>query len=239
MAGKLGGGDGIRFNLGDMEIMPLDVDPSASAGVAAAIGTFGGRSNAGAGELWVKSAAADTAWTLVIQEGDPRLTDDRDPTAHASDHTDGTDDIQSATAGQKGLMTAAYAAKLNGAAELAVAQVWDAGQYDEPSALPPNTPGANQITPSRAAGNEFTYDMASGDAEVQLPPDCAHGYRFTLEVTSDASHALTWAIGYLWGDVTGAATNMAAVGNDKVVCFECRALSATKVQVMPSEIYSP
>jgi len=33
---------------------------------------------------------------------------------HASNHTDGTDDIQSATAAQKGLMTAAYGAKLDG-----------------------------------------------------------------------------------------------------------------------------
>ena len=34
--------------------------------------------------------------------------------AHASQHTNGTDDIQSATASQKGLMTAAYASKLDG-----------------------------------------------------------------------------------------------------------------------------
>jgi hypothetical protein len=45
---------------------------------------------------------------------DARLSDARDPTAHASEHTDGTDDIQDATSGQKGLMTAAYASKLDG-----------------------------------------------------------------------------------------------------------------------------
>lgn len=33
---------------------------------------------------------------------------------HASNHTDGTDDIQNATSGQKGLMTSAYASKLDG-----------------------------------------------------------------------------------------------------------------------------
>jgi len=36
------------------------------------------------------------------------------PTAHASSHTDGTDDIQDATASQKGLMTATQATKLDG-----------------------------------------------------------------------------------------------------------------------------
>lgn len=38
----------------------------------------------------------------------------RTPTAHAASHTDGTDDIQDATATQKGLMTIAYASKLEG-----------------------------------------------------------------------------------------------------------------------------
>lgn len=49
----------------------------------------------------------------VILGNDSRLTDTRDPKTHAASHTDGTDDIQSATAAQKGLMTAAYAAKLD------------------------------------------------------------------------------------------------------------------------------
>ena len=42
------------------------------------------------------------------------LADNQNPVAHASDHTDGTDDIQDATAAQKGLMTLAYAGKLDG-----------------------------------------------------------------------------------------------------------------------------
>ncbi len=44
------------------------------------------------------------------------LTDDdlHPPQAHAGSHTSGTDDIQSATASQKGLMTATQAAKLDG-----------------------------------------------------------------------------------------------------------------------------
>lgn len=37
-----------------------------------------------------------------------------DPKGHGGSHTDGGDDIQSATAAQKGLMTATQAAKLDG-----------------------------------------------------------------------------------------------------------------------------
>ena len=45
--------------------------------------------------------------------------DSRTPTAHASGHTDGTDDIQSATAAQKGLATATQITKLDGIQALA------------------------------------------------------------------------------------------------------------------------
>lgn len=41
-------------------------------------------------------------------------TDLHDPKTHASSHTNGTDDIQNATSGQKGLMTATQVAKLDG-----------------------------------------------------------------------------------------------------------------------------
>ena len=44
----------------------------------------------------------------VCEGNDSRLSDTRDPNAHAAEHTDGTDDIQSATNGQKGLATAAH-----------------------------------------------------------------------------------------------------------------------------------
>lgn len=46
---------------------------------------------------------------------DPRLTDARTPTAHASSHvTGGSDKIRDASASQDGLMTTAYATKLDG-----------------------------------------------------------------------------------------------------------------------------
>ena len=48
-----------------------------------------------------------------IKEGDDRLADARMPLAHAQTHVDGTDDIQLATSSQKGLMSSAYAVKLD------------------------------------------------------------------------------------------------------------------------------
>lgn len=65
-----------------------------------------------------------TAGTVCAGD-DSRLADSRSPTAHAFSHVNGTDDIQDATASQKGLMTAAYATKLDGIE--AAADVTDAG----------------------------------------------------------------------------------------------------------------
>lgn len=50
----------------------------------------------------------------VCAGDDPRLSDARAPTAHASTHTNGTDDIQDATALQKGLATSTQITKLDG-----------------------------------------------------------------------------------------------------------------------------
>lgn len=66
-----------------------------------------------------------TTTGTVCAGDDSRLTNSRTPTAHASTHVNGTDDIQSATASQKGLMTSTYAAKLDGIE--AAADVTDAG----------------------------------------------------------------------------------------------------------------
>ncbi len=70
------------------------------------------------------------------------------PAAHAASHTDGSDDIQNATAGQKGLATAAQITKLD--AIEAAADVTDAGNVD-------------------AAGAVMEGDAASGDLEGDYP----------------------------------------------------------------------
>lgn len=54
-----------------------------------------------------------TAGTVAAGD-DSRFTDARTPTGHASTHVNGTDDIQDATASQKGLATAAQITKLDG-----------------------------------------------------------------------------------------------------------------------------
>lgn len=64
--------------------------------------------------------------TTAVAGNDARLTDARAPTAHASTHTNGTDDIQNATAIQKGLATAAQITKLDGIATGATANSSDA-----------------------------------------------------------------------------------------------------------------
>jgi len=60
------------------------------------------------------AADGETTAGLAVQANDARLSDSRTPTAHASSHvTGGTDKIRDATASQDGLMTTAYASKLD------------------------------------------------------------------------------------------------------------------------------
>ena len=69
--------------------------------------------------------ATGTSAGTVAAGDDSRLSNARTPTAHAASHVNGTDDIQSATASQKGLATAAQISKLDGIE--ASADVTDAG----------------------------------------------------------------------------------------------------------------
>lgn len=61
------------------------------------------------------ATSAETTAGLAVQASDTRLSDARTPTAHATTHvTGGTDKIRDASASQDGLMTTAYASKLDG-----------------------------------------------------------------------------------------------------------------------------
>jgi hypothetical protein len=61
------------------------------------------------------ATSAETTAGLAVQASDTRLSDARTPTLHASTHvTGGTDKIRDASASQDGLMTTAYASKLDG-----------------------------------------------------------------------------------------------------------------------------
>jgi len=53
---------------------------------------------------------------IAVGDNDPRNSNARTPTAHASTHTNGTDDIQSANGSQKGVLTAADWTAFNGKA---------------------------------------------------------------------------------------------------------------------------
>lgn len=56
---------GFKFN-DDKEVRTFTVDPSAGAGVAAPVGSYGARDNAGSGELWFKYGVADTDWSNIL-----------------------------------------------------------------------------------------------------------------------------------------------------------------------------
>lgn len=65
------------------------------------------------------TAGIPSSTNKYVTDSDARMTDARTPTAHATTHTDGTDDVQNATAGQKGLATATQITKLDGVEALA------------------------------------------------------------------------------------------------------------------------
>lgn len=57
----------LGWRLSDLkQYRSLTVDPSAGAGLVAPIGSVGVRDNGGSGEMWVKTAAGNTAWSNVL-----------------------------------------------------------------------------------------------------------------------------------------------------------------------------
>jgi len=115
-AGSISSGQTRTLTMADVDVDLADL-ATATAGLAAHISDVANPhatdiENLGAGTLAELNAAISDA--TLIDTGDARLSDSRAPTNHAAEHTDGTDDIQDATAVQKGLMTAAYGTKLDG-----------------------------------------------------------------------------------------------------------------------------
>lgn len=80
---------------------------------------------------------------------------------HAASHIDGTDDIQNATAAQKGLMTSAYASKLDGIE--AGADVTDAANV--------NASGATMNADTDVSGNSWVLDEDNlgSNSAVKVP----------------------------------------------------------------------
>ncbi len=86
------------------------------------------------------------------------LADEQKPKAHAGNHVDSTDDIQDATALQKGLMTAAYAEKLDGVAN-------EANKYElEQHAIAGNDHSASTLADLNGKISDYTFrDWLSED----------------------------------------------------------------------------
>ena len=72
-----------------------------------------------------------SSFGTVTEGNDPRLSNPRTPNPHAASHVNGADDIQSATASQKGLATPTQITKLNGIAPLAQVNTLNDGDYNE------------------------------------------------------------------------------------------------------------
>ena len=103
-----------------------------------------------------------------IEHSSITKADSHPPADHASEHTDGTDDIQSATGAQKGLATAAQITKLNGIATAATddttvnAHIADTSDAHDASAISFVPAGTVAATTVQAAIEEVATEGGGG-----------------------------------------------------------------------------
>lgn len=112
-----------------------------------------------------------TTGGTVCAGDDSRLSNSRTPTAHAASHTNGTDDIQNATAAQKGLMTAAYASKLDGIEAGAQVNVATNLSYTAASRLLESSTGTDVTLPLFASGAAGLVPASGGGTTNFLRAD--------------------------------------------------------------------
>jgi hypothetical protein len=115
----------------------------------------------GSSKLTGSQQVYGTGVNTACEGNDSRLSDARAPTNHASNHTDGTDDIQNATAAQKGLATAVQITKLDGIE--ALADVTDAANVAAAGAL--------MTTLADAKGDIFAASAADTVARLPIGSD--------------------------------------------------------------------
>jgi len=169
-----------------------------------------------------------TATTRVITMPDKDVTldddgDPRPPTAHAASHTDGTDDIQSATAAQKGLATATQIIKLDGIE--ALADVTDATNVDAAGAVMESDYNAQTViiavaddTPvaTTVGDSEFVGRPSGGDVGVMTATEARTVLNVEdgADVTDAANVAAAGAVMETLADAKG--DIFAATANDAV-----------------------
>ena len=151
----------------------------------------------------------------LIDTADARLSDSRTPTTHSASHTDGTDDIQSATNAVKGLATAAQitAIEANTAASHAAATKSGTGTYvtltGQDIVVDPIDPadlsatGTPSVSTYLRGDNTWATVSGSGDVvKVGTPVDNEIGV-WTGDGTLEGDTNFTWNGSIL--DVTGEA----------------------------------
>ena len=112
-----------------------------------------------------------------IEHSSITKADSHPPADHASEHTDGTDDIQSATSGQKGLATAAQITKLDGIASGATtdanltAHLNDASDAHDASAISFAPAGTIAATTVQTAIEEAASEGGGGGASIAVEED--------------------------------------------------------------------
>lgn len=193
------------------------------------VGGAGGTTNTVVGSNGITNVGNNTdadlaptygsAANTITEGNDPRLSDARTPTAHAGTHTDGTDDIQDATAAQKGLATATQITKLDGIE--ALADVTDAT----------NVAAAGAVMETLADAKGDLFAATANDVVGRLPIG-ADGQILTAD--SLESTGMKWAASGGSGETnTASNVNTAGVGVFKQktgVDFEFRGVKAASAK---------
>jgi hypothetical protein len=171
-----------------------------------------------------------TAGTVCAGD-DSRLSNARTPTAHAASHTNGTDDIQNATAAQKGLMTAAYASKLDGIEAGAQVNVATNLSYTAASRLLESSTGTDVTLPLFASGAAGLVPASGGGTTNFLRADGtfaapASGSGKILQVLQTTLTSTATVTGSTFGSVISLSITPASTSSRIMVLAQLSAGSA-------------
>jgi hypothetical protein len=162
-------------------------DSAVQPGDLATVATSGDYADLSGKPLLGSAAGLDlgTGPGTVAAGDDSRLSDSRAPTAHAASHVGaGGDKIRDATASQDGLMTAAFAAKLDGIAE-------GANAYVLPS---PTTTALGGVKRNTGSAGQFVSGVSeTGDLQYASPAGGGDMLAATYDPTAKAADAFSMA----------------------------------------------